>query len=209
MYWLKKDEVMDGRSLGAGTVWVPASTQAKSILEQGATQFGLTVYGVAKAPSGQSAIKLKPIRIGLYDQYGGLMPSGWTRWLFEQYEFPFEVVYPQALDNGNLKSKFDVLVFTDGAFRRATSGRHAGNGQKLPDDIPPEYAGWTGSISEAKTIPQIKQFVESGGSIITIGSSTDMASLLGVPVSDYLTEKGLMAKTDTCRKRNSIFRARC
>jgi hypothetical protein len=22
------------------------------------------------------------------------MPSGWTRWLFEQYEMPFQVVYP-------------------------------------------------------------------------------------------------------------------
>jgi hypothetical protein len=32
--------------------------------------------------------------------------------------------------------------------------------------------------------------VQSGGSVITLGSSTDMASLLGVPVSDYLTEKG-------------------
>ena len=49
---------------------------------------------LAKAPSGD-ALQLKPIRIGLYDQYGGLMPSGWTRWLFEQYEFPFQVVYPR------------------------------------------------------------------------------------------------------------------
>ena len=37
------------------------------------------------------------------------MPSGWTRWLFEQYEFPFQVVYPQTLDAGDLKSKFDVI----------------------------------------------------------------------------------------------------
>jgi hypothetical protein len=32
--------------------------------------------------------------------------------------------------------------------------------------------------------------VESGGSIVTIGSSTSMAELLGVPVKSYLTEKG-------------------
>ena len=36
-------------------------------------------------------MKLKPVRIGLWDQYGGSMPSGWTRWIFEQCEFPFEV----------------------------------------------------------------------------------------------------------------------
>ena len=59
-------------------------------------------------------MRLKPVRIGLWDQYGGSMPSGWTRWIFEQYEFPFEVVFPQTLDAGNLNSKFDVLVFVDG-----------------------------------------------------------------------------------------------
>ena len=43
------------------------------------------------------------------------MPSGWTRWLFEQFEFPFEVVYPPRLDQGNLDRDFDVLVFPTGA----------------------------------------------------------------------------------------------
>ena len=42
------------------------------------------------------------------------MPSGWTRLILEQFEFPFEVVYPPQLDAGDLKSKFDVLVFVDG-----------------------------------------------------------------------------------------------
>ena len=42
------------------------------------------------------------------------MPSGWVRWILEQYEFDFEVVYPQTLDAGNLKAKYDVLLFPDG-----------------------------------------------------------------------------------------------
>jgi hypothetical protein len=56
------------------------------------------------------------------------MPSGWTRWLFEQYEFPFEVVYPAALDKGDLKTKFDVLVFASGAINRGGGGRGGGGG---------------------------------------------------------------------------------
>ena len=84
----------------------------------------MPVHAVAKAPAGD-ALKLKPIRIGLYDSYGGSMPSGWTRWLFEQYEFPFQVVYPATLDAGDLKSKFDVLVFTDGAIRRGGAAADA------------------------------------------------------------------------------------
>jgi hypothetical protein len=55
-------------------------------------------------PSGE-LFKLRPVRIGLWDRYGGSMPSGWTRWLIEQFEFPFTVVYPQTLDAGDLASR--------------------------------------------------------------------------------------------------------
>ena len=58
-------------------------------------------------------MKLKPVRIGLWDQYGGSMPSGWVRWILEQYEFPYERAFPAALDAGNLNAKFDVLIFVD------------------------------------------------------------------------------------------------
>jgi hypothetical protein len=194
VYWLKKPETADGQDLGTGAIWVPASPAARPILERGAKELGVAVHAVAKAPSGE-ALKLKPIRIGLCDQYGGSMPSGWTRWLFEQYEFPFEVVYPPTLDAGDLKSKFDVLVFTDGAIRlgAALSGRGGGGGMfgaPEPESIPEEYRGRVGRITEDKTVPQLRKFVDAGGSIVTIGSSTSVAELFGVPVRNYLTEKG-------------------
>ena len=195
VYWLKRDDVENGHDLGTGAIWVPASSAARPVIEEGARKFGVPAFAVAKVPAGD-ALKLKPIRIGLYDDYGGLIPSGWTRWLFEQYEFPFELVYPQMLDAGDLKSKFDVLVFVDGAFRLpGTGGRGGGGGgffggQVDPATVPAEYRAWMGRITEEQTIPQLKKFVESGGSIVTIGSSTGMAELLGVPVKNYLTEMG-------------------
>jgi hypothetical protein len=184
VYWLKGD--------GPGTIWVPGSAAVRSILERGAKELGVPVHAVAKAPADE-ALKLKPIRIGLYDQYGGLIPSGWTRWLFEQFEFPFEVVYPQILDAGDLKSKFDVLVFTDGAARfGGVSGRGGGaaGGQPDPASIPAEFRGRLGRITVEKTLPQLKKFAESGGSIVMIGSSTSMAELLGLPLKNHLSEKG-------------------
>ena len=94
-------------------MYIPAKASTLPILQKLATDKGLIFDAVASRPAGD-AMKLKPVRIGLWDQYGGSMPSGWTRWLFEQYQFPFEVVYPQTLDAGNLNAKFDVLVFVDG-----------------------------------------------------------------------------------------------
>ena len=197
VYWLKKPETIDGQDIGMGGIWVPASPAARSVLEQGAKQLGVPVHAAAKAPAGD-ALKLKPVRIGLYDQYGGLMPAGWTRLLFEQYEMPFQTVYPPALDAGDLKSRFDVLVFVAGAIRgsAAFGGRGGGGGgggrggAQTPENTPEEYRGWLGRVSEDKTVPQLRKFVEAGGSIVTIGSSTAIAEFLGLPVRNYLTEMG-------------------
>ena len=49
------------------------------------------------------------------------MPSGWTRWILEQFEFPFSRVFARELDAGNLNAKYDVLIFVDGAIPPATA----------------------------------------------------------------------------------------
>jgi hypothetical protein len=192
VYWLKG--TAEGQNLGTGAIWVPASAAARGVIEKSAKDEGVPATAVAKAPMGD-ALKLKPIKIGLYDQYGGSMPSGWTRWLFEQYEFPFQVVYPKDLDSGDLKSKFDVIVFADGAIRRGGAGGRGGGGGGFggapdPATIPDEYQKMLGRISDETTMPQLKRFVESGGSIVTIGSSTSIAEVFGIPVKNYLVEKG-------------------
>jgi hypothetical protein len=189
VYWLKNPEQAGGLDLGAGAIWVPASPSARGILERGARELGVPVRAVAQAPAGE-AWRLKPVRIGLYDQYGGSMTSGWTRWLLEQFEFPFEVVYPQTLDAGDLNGRFDVLVFTDGIARAGAGTQGGGPAGPQPETIPEEYRSRLGRITEATTMPQLKKFVEAGGSLVTIGSSTGMAASLGLPVKSYLTEKG-------------------
>jgi hypothetical protein len=198
VYWLKSVQQADGKDCGNGAIWVPASASVLPILQQGAKELGVPVHGLAPAPAGE-ALKLTPVRIGLYDQYGGIMPSGWLRWLLEQFEFPFEVVYPQTLDAGDLKNKFDVLIFTDGAFRAGGAGRGGGGGgaggggrggTANAAPIPEEYRAHQGRISAETTIPQIKKFLDAGGSIVTVGSSTSMAQLLGVPITNALVEKG-------------------
>jgi len=184
VYWLKMPATVDGHDLGTGAIWVPDSAEARRIIEEGARKLGVAAFARNAPPAGE-ALKLKPVRIGLYDQYGGLMPAGWTRWLFEQYEFPFQMVYPQTLDAGGLRSKFDVILFVNGAAR--ISG---GSPARTPDDIPDEYKSHLGRISEGKSVPALKNFVMSGGVVVTIGSSTSMGEELGVPVKNALTEVG-------------------
>jgi len=44
-------------------------------------------------------------------------------------------------------------------------------------------------VTAEKTIAELRRFVESGGTIIAIGDSTQVARLFGLPVHDALTER--------------------
>jgi hypothetical protein len=192
VFWLKSlPKELDANILGTGAIWIPASPTAQPILTKGTKELGVNAIGFPRRPGGET-LKLKPIRIALFDQYGGLMPSGWTRWIFEQFEFPSKVVYPQELDAGNLAQNYDVLVLTDGAMRVPGTGR-GGEGffgrQPKPEGIPADYRSWLGRITPEKTVPQIRQFVEVGGAVVTIGSTTSsLSSYLDLPVTSALTE---------------------
>jgi hypothetical protein len=189
VFLLKEPMTVGGEDLGTGAMWVAATPAVKAIVEKGARELGVPVHALASAPSAETT-QLRQARIGVYDQYGGNIPSGWTKWLFEQFEYPFEIVYPQTLDAGNLNAKFDVLVFPDGSARLAADGaRRGGGAQPTPESIPAEFRGWLGTITSDKTIPQLKRFAEAGGTIIALGSSTSMGEVLGLPVKNYLTEK--------------------
>jgi hypothetical protein len=196
VYWLTGEQTAEGDSLGTGAIWIPAAPAVRPLLERAARELGLAVHGVARAPAG-TALPLRAPRIGVVDLYGGLMPTGWTRWLFERYEFPHEIVYPQTLDAGNLEAKYDVLVFPDGAFRRTRAasaagemrgGSAEGTGGPDPMAIPAEYRTWLGRVSEEKTVPQLRRFVEAGGTVLAIGSSTDLGEVLGLPLKNHLSE---------------------
>lgn len=183
VYWLK-----GSNGLEAGTIFVPAKAKTAANVASIAKASNVTFTTAAAKPAGE-ALKLKPIRIGLWDNVGGSIPSGWTRWLFEQFDFPFQVVYPPTLDQGDLRTKFDVLVFVTGGI--AERSRFGGGGAVggSESNLLPEWRERQGRVSRDKTVPHLKKFLESGGTVLTIGSSTALAQMLGLPVGDHLVEK--------------------
>ena len=190
VYWLTQPLAANDSQYPAGTIYIPAATAAQPILTRAAAELGLSFTAIASAPE-NGLLELKPVRIGLWDEYGGSIPSGWMRWILDQYEFPYEVVYPPALDAGNLANRFDVLLFATGAIPRR-DGAARGGFDRMPkaEDVPPEYRDWIGRVTVAKTVPQLRAFLEAGGTVLTIGSSTDLAYDLGLPVASALVQQG-------------------
>jgi hypothetical protein len=192
---------------GPGTFYVAARPTTRPILEKAAADLGISFQATATAPAAP-APKVRKLRIGLFDQYGNNdMPSGWTRLIFEQFEFPYTQVFPPDLDKGNLRAQFDVIVFNGaglalpgggggrgggggGGGGRAAGAGPVGRAGFTPDPIPPEYARRQGQVS-AQTIASIKEFVDQGGTVIAIAQSAiGAAQVFDLPLMDHLVVNG-------------------
>jgi hypothetical protein len=164
-----------------GDFYIPYSVKAKTVLAKAASLLNVSALAASNKPKNTTPVK--PARIALWDVYGGSMPSGWTRWLMEQYHFPFKQVYAQEFDAGNLKDKYDVIVFVGGAIPAPGSRPIT-----RTDTVPDEFKHMTGRLSSDKSIPQLKAFLEAGGNIVTVGSSVNLAYQLKLPVRSALAD---------------------
>jgi hypothetical protein len=109
-----------------------------------------------------------------------------------------------------LRDKFDVLIFVDGAIpaliasSEGRGSRGGATGATGDDSQPPaedrtaaaseqnisvEFLGRRGGVTLAKTVPKLREFLEIGGTILTIGSSTSLGQHLGLPLANHLTAK--------------------
>ncbi|MDR0768916.1 MAG: hypothetical protein LBE71_03295 [Dysgonamonadaceae bacterium] len=188
IYWLAAPFTANGKTWPEGSIYIPAKSSTGAILQDLANEVGLNFDAISAKPKGD-ALKLRSVRVGLWDRYGGSMDSGWIRWLFEQsFPFPFDLVYAPELDAGDLKKKYDVLIFPDGAIPQI-GGRGGRNAFRVNrDSVPDEYKNRIGDITADKTIPQLRKFAEEGGVLIAIGSSTELAYHFDLPITDALSE---------------------
>ncbi len=188
--WLTEPFTANGTIYPAGTIYIPAKSGVVPVLQQLATDLGIRFEGVAQGPE-VGALRLRPARVALWERYGGSMPAGWVRWLLEKYEFPFDRVWSQTLDQGQLAKKYDVVIFPTEAIPATDAEAGAGEESTQPDslDIPPEYRGWLGRVTVAKTVPQLKQFLNDGGTIIAIGSSISMGAHAGLAIGNQLVDQ--------------------
>ena len=193
VYWLKKPFQTATGLWPAGSIFIFNKPTVLPILAKAIQDLGVSFEAVDVRQMPSEIYRLKLPRLGVWDSYGGSMDSGWTQWILTQFEFPFEVVYAPGLDAGNLNAKYDVLVFVNGGIPGFGSGRGgrggAGGGPANPDAIPAEYRSMVGSSSVDKTMPQLRKFVEEGGTVLTVGSATSLGYHLGLPIANHLVEK--------------------
>ncbi|CAG5018174.1 hypothetical protein DYBT9275_05947 [Dyadobacter sp. CECT 9275] len=172
-----------------GQFYIPASSKTNNILAKTAVDNGIRLQALRKKPVGNLR-KITPRSIALWDSYGGSMSSGWVRWLMEQYHFPVQRLYAKDIDSGELHKKYDIILFVTRAIPGVARPGEENEVRREPKDIdiPLEFRTQLGSITAERSIPELKNFMEQGGAVFTIGSSTALAYHLGLPVRNALRE---------------------
>ena len=146
---------------------------------------------LALAPEIRNPVK-QPLRIGLYKGWTSNMDEGWTRYIFDTFNVPYSSARDADIRQGNLHTKYDVLLFTSQRTNEIVGGNAA-------NSFPAEY---TGGITETG-VNNLKEFVANGGTLVCFDAACDMAIkrfdlplrnvLEGVRTSDFYCPGSIVA----------------
>jgi hypothetical protein len=164
-----------GKTWPAGTFIVRSSNIGREFMAGLAKDLSLEI-GVGDPPASASASRIKSPRIALYKAWRASADEGWTRWILEQFEFPYINVENAEMRAGSLRNKYDVLVIP------AMSADAIVNGY-APGTMPPQYVGGIGDAG----VLNIETFVREGGTLVALNSGCQFAiEKLSLPAGDAL-----------------------
>jgi hypothetical protein len=197
--WAKKSFSVKGISYPVGTIIVSSQGVAYNKIREIAKELSLKFIATDSLPAVQS-LHLKPIRIGLYRSWVANMDEGYTRWVLEQYEFPFENLYDADIKAGNLLKRCNVIILPSRPNARPMSGLYGEERSSgiilhgyAPGTVPPQYVG---GITELGA-DNLRQFVQEGGTLVSLGTSCIFAiNQFNLPVKDEVL--GLEPKEFSC-----------
>jgi hypothetical protein len=145
---------------------------ARDALEKATADVG--VSAVAGTVNGRQRALRSP-RVGLYRSHLANMDEGWTRWVLEQYEFPYRTLTDKDIRAGDL-SGLDIILFPDEGEDQILNGHRAGT-------MPPELVGGLG----VEGALALKRFVEGGGWVYAWDGAADFAiSTFGLPLRNMV-----------------------
>jgi hypothetical protein len=140
-------------------------------IEDIARETGVSFEAIERIPpSGMH--ELKRGGVGMYQRYrGGNMDEGWTRFVLEQFRFPYRSLLDAEIRQGGLREKYDVIVLPHDS-AAVIEGKEEETRPGQPEDLyPPEYRSGVGE----EGVVALKDFVEKGGTLVTLGEAADFA----------------------------------
>ncbi len=165
-----------GAEWPAGTFLVTPGPGTHARVADAATRLGLHIVALEAAPTAPR-VSVKAPRVGLYNAWGGNMDEGWTRWILEQYEFPYSTIRDADIRAGGLRARFDVIVLPDATYASMVSGQ-------APGTMPAEMVGGM----TPRGVQHLYSFVADGGTLVALDTAAELPlATFGLPVRNPLT----------------------
>lgn len=193
--------------LPAGSFIIRNTSVVQRVLPGLLDKWHLTAYGLNDI-SGITSVPLRNPRIGLYQSWRSNMDEGWTRFVLDDFGFPYTTLHNADM-RGDLARRFDVIVFANESPDVIMTG-HANRTRNISSGTvrtrsrsigayPPEYDGGIGD----EGISALQAFVGGGGVLVALDNAGSLFTkefnlpvknaLEGLPDSDFLVPTSLLS----------------
>jgi hypothetical protein len=186
-----------------GDVYLSASGVGHAAIMDIAGDLHVPVVSVTSPPK-TDMMAVASARVGLFKPWRASMDEGWTRFVLEQYEFPLTTIPNEKIRSGEFADEVDVLLFPDVSPDIIAYGEPAKGSRyrRWRAPLPPKYSGGIDTMPEdgekakkkdkdtpVKGSKRIKKWVEAGGTIVALDSSSQFfIDLFELPVSNVLAK---------------------
>jgi len=203
------DFEVGGHKFRAGSIVIANADRAA--LEPMLKGLGLSAWAVASAPNVRTH-DLDVPRIGYIHSWTRTQDEGWFRAALDAFGVPYTYFADQKLREGNLRSKYDVLIFphVGGSAVSQVNGMPMTGATPLPYKKTAEFPN-IGAIDQSDDIrggmgidglAELAKFVQEGGTLITEGSTTTIFPEYGITTGVTVEEPAQLFV------RGSILRAK-
>jgi hypothetical protein len=112
------------------------------------------------------------VRIGIYRSFTAPVDEGWTRYVLDTWDIPYESVSDSAIRAGSLGARLDAIVLPSTSARAIVEGLPARR-------YPARFAGGIGQTG----VQALRDFIEGGGTVVALDDACDFAiDSFGLPV---------------------------
>ena len=158
--------------LPAGAILVPrtgadSADRLDETARAVAIEAGVELRGLEEPLDVVTLIEQGAPRLGVYQSWNPAIDEGWTRFILEEYAFPYATLHDADVRAGGLAARFDTIVLPQQSREDLIEGNKEKNKYKEP--YPPEYVGGLGELGLAA----LRAFVEEGGTLVALDSSCE------------------------------------
>jgi hypothetical protein len=203
----EEDFELNGRKFRAGAFIIPGGDRAK--LGKQLEDLGLSGWAVAAAPSVKTH-DLDIPRIGYVHSWQRTQDEGWVRAALDTYGVPYTYFSDQKLRDGNLRAKYDVIIFPH--IGGSATSQVNGIPKTTAAAIPYKKSAATpnlGALDQTDDIRggmgmegllELAKFVQAGGTLLTEGSTATIFPEYGITTGVTVEEpRGLFVRGSILR----------